>query len=109
MITIKRNPEINDKLVFEMKEEERIVGTITAMLNDDGDLLITELESEQELYYDGLCRAVLAYSVARGVDRAIFAVDGERRLKRLKGFGFITEESRVLESINAFFEHENCG
>lgn len=103
MITIMRNPEIADKLVFDMKDEGRRVGGITAVLTDDGDLMITALDSEVELYYDGLVRTVLAYADARGIDKAIFDISDERQLRRLKGFGFITDDSRVLESISAFF------
>lgn len=107
MITILRDPEVADKLVYIMKEDGRRVGGITSVLTGDGDLMITALDSEVELYYDGLVRAVLSYAVTRGIDRAIFNIDDERQLRRLKGFGFITDESRVLESISAFFS-EGC-
>ena len=103
MITILRDPEIADKLVFVMKDDGRRVGGITSVLTGDGDLMITALDSEVELYYDGLVRAVLAYAVTRGIDRAVFSVNDERQLRRLKGFGFITEDSKVLESISEFF------
>ncbi len=103
MITILRDPEIADKLVYVMKDEDRRVGGITAVLTGDGDLMITALDSEVELYYDGLVRSVLAYAVTRGIDKAIFNISDERQLRRLKGFGFITDESRVLESISEFF------
>jgi len=103
MITILRNPEIADKLVFDMKDDGRRVGGITAMLTGDGDLMITALDSEVELYYDGLVRSVLGYAVTRGIDKAIFQINDERQLRRLKGFGFITDESKVLESISGFF------
>ncbi len=103
MITILRNTEIADKLVFNMEEDGRRIGGITAKLSDSGDVIISELDSEQELYYDGLCRTVLAYANVRGIDRAVFEISDERQLYRLRGFGFITENSRVLESINEFF------
>lgn len=108
MITILRNPEIADKLVFDMKEDGKRVGGITAQLSADGDVVISNLESEKELYYDGLCRTVLAYANIRGIDKAVFAIDDERQLYRLKGFGFITDESKVLESISDFFS-KDCG
>ena len=106
MVTILRDPEIADKLVYVMKEDGRRVGGITAKLTPDGDLLITKLDSEQELYYDGLVRSVLAYSSMRGIDRAIFDITDERQLYRLKGFGFITDDSKVLPSISAFLSQE---
>ena len=109
MITILRNPEIADKLVFDMKEDGKRVGGITAKLSGDGDVVITGLESEKELYYDGLCRSVLAYANIRGNNRAIFDISDERQLYRLKGFGFITENSKVLEDIGEFFARDCCG
>ena len=109
MITILRNPKIADKLVFDMNEDGRRVGGITSKLTDDGDLLITSLESEKELYYDGLVRSVLAYANIRGIDKAVFAIDDERQLYRLKGFGFITDDSKVLPSINEFFAKDCHG
>jgi|GEM_PF-205301 len=103
MITIMRDPEIADKLVYVMKDEGKRVGGITSVLTGDGDLMITALDSEVELYYDGLVRAVLAYAMTRGIDKAVFNIDDERQLRRLKGFGFITDESKVMESISSFF------
>lgn len=106
MVTILRNTEIADKLVFDMNEDGKRVGGITAKLSGDGDIVITALESEKELYYDGLCRTVLAYANVRGIDRAVFEITDERQLYRLRGFGFITKDSNVLESINDFFSKE---
>ena len=103
MITILRNTEIADKLVFDMNEDGKRVGGITAKLSGNGDIVITHLESEKELYYDGLCRTVLAYANVRGIDRAVFDITDERQLYRLRGFGFITKNSNVLESISDFF------
>ena len=108
MITILRNPEIADKLVFDMKEDGKRVGGITAKLSNSGDVVITGLESEKELYYDGLCRSVLAYANIRGINRAFFDIDDERQLYRLKGFGFITDDSKTLDDIGSFFARE-CG
>ena len=106
MVTILRNTEIADKLVFDMNEDGKRVGGITAKLSADGDIVITALESEKELYYDGLCRTVLAHANVRGIDRAVFEITDERQLYRLRGFGFITEDSKVLESLTDFFSKE---
>ena len=108
MVTILRNTEIADKLVFDMNEDGKRVGGITAKLTDDGDLVITDLESDVELYYDGLCRTVLAYANIRGIDRAVFEINDERQLYRLRGFGFIPKDGKVLESISEFFS-KDCG
>ena len=108
MITILRDPNIADKLVFDMKEDGQRVGGITAVLTGDGDVCITKLESDKELYYDGLVRSVLAYANMRGIDKALFAIDDERQLYRLRGFGFIKEGEKTLESISEFF-NKGCG
>ena len=107
MITILRNPAITDKLLFELKEDDVLKGSITAVING-GEITITDLQSEVELYYDGLCRAVLAYACVRSIDRAVFAITEERKLKRLKGFGFVSEESNVMESVQEFFRKDEC-
>ena len=106
MITILRDPEIADKLVFNMEEDGRRIGGITAKLTNDGDVMITALDSEKELYYDGLCRTVLAYANVRGINRAVFDIDDERQLYRLRGFGFIPQNGKVLEDIESFFSQE---
>ena len=108
MITILRNPAVTDKLLFELKEDDVLRGSITAVI-DGGEITITDLQSEVELYYDGLCRAVLAYACVRGIDRAVFEITDERKLKRLKGFGFVSEGSKVLDSIQQFFNEDSCG
>ena len=106
MITILRDTEIADKLVFNMEEDGRRIGGITAKLPEDGCIEIVSLESEKELYYDGLCRTFLAYANIRGIDRAVFDITDERQLYRLRGFGFITPDSNVLESITEFFSRD---
>lgn len=106
MVTILRDTSVTDKLVFEMKEDDRHVGSITADLTDEGDLMITDLESEKELYYDGLCRTILAFAEIRGINKAVFAIDDERKLYRLRGFGFIPKDGKVLDSISEFFSRE---
>lgn len=107
MITILRNPDVTDRILFELKDKGEILGHITCDLDRDT-LVVAELESEIELYYDGLVRAVLAFASIRGIDKARFEIEDERKRYRLKGFGFITEESCFMESINGFFESHDC-
>ena len=109
MISILRNPDITDKLCFEMKDGDRICGKVCGYISNDLDLVIDELDAEQELFYDGLVRSILSFVSLRGIDRAVFSIEDERKKYRLKGFRFITEDSSVLESINKFFEEDTCG
>ncbi len=107
MITILQNKDITDRIVFELKEGDEIYGTVSGTINGET-ITITELESQMELFYDGLVRAILAFADNRFVKTAVFDIEDERKLFRLQKFGFITEESRVLPDIQAFFKADSC-
>ncbi len=108
MITILQNKAVTDRILFEMKENDDVLGSIWGII--DGDTItISQLDSVEEIFYDGLVRAILAFADNRFVKTAVFDIDDERKLYRLKGFRFITEESRVLPDIQAFFKEDSCG
>ncbi len=107
MITILQNHAVKDFILFEMKENGLLLGSVSARI-DDGTLVIFELESKEEIFYDGLVRSVLGYADNRCVGTARFDIDDERKLKRLRGFGFIPEDGKIMESIQAFFFQEKC-
>jgi len=108
MITILPNKAVSDRVLFEMKENDDVLGSVSGVI--DGDTItISELDSVEEIFYDGLVRAILAYADNRFVKKAVFAIDDDRKLYRLKGFGFITEESNILTDIQAFFKEDSCG
>lgn len=108
MITILQNKAVTDCVLFEMKENDDVLGSVSGTI--DGEIItISQLESVEEILYDGLVRAILAYADNRFVKTAIFDIDDERKLYRLKGFGFITDESKVLPDIQAFFKEDSCG
>lgn len=108
MITILQNKYISDCILFEMKDGDDIYGTVSGTI--DGDTItISELESQMEMFYDGLVRAILAYADNRSVKTAVFNINDERKLFRLQKFGFITEESKVLPDIQEFFSTDSCG
>ena len=108
MITILQNKDVTDRILFELKEGDEVYGTVSGIISGET-ITISELESEIEMFYDGLVRAILAYADNRFVKSAVFDIDDERKLYRLKGFGFITEESKVLPDIQAFFKEDTCG
>lgn len=108
MITILQNKDVTDRILFELKEGDEIYGTVSGVINGET-ITISELESQMEIFYDGLVRAILAYADNRFVKSAVFDIDDERKLYRLKGFGFVTEESKVLPDIQAFFKEDTCG
>lgn len=108
MITILQNKAVTDCVLFEMKENDDILGSVSGIINGET-ITISHLESVEEIFYDGLVRAILAYADNRFVKTAVFAIEDERKLYRLKGFGFITDESKVLADIQAFFKEDSCG
>ncbi len=108
MITILQNKDVTDRILFEMKDGDEIYGTVSGVINGDT-ITISHLESQMEMFYDGLVRAILAFADNRFVKSAVFEIDDERKLFRLQKFGFITEESRVLPDIQAFFKEDSCG
>lgn len=107
MITILPNKNVTDRVLFEMKENEEILGNVSGTINGDT-ITISQLDSIEEIFYDGLVRAILAYADNRFVKTAVFDIDDERKLYRLKGFGFISENSNVLSDINTFFKEDKC-
>lgn len=107
MITILPNKNVTDRVLFEMKENDEVLGSVSGTINGDT-ITISQLESVEEIFYDGLVRAILAYADNRFVKTAVFDIDDERKLYRLKGFGFISEKSNVLSDINAFFKDDKC-
>lgn len=107
MITILQNKDVTNRILFEMKDGEEIYGSVSGVIEGDT-ITISSLESEMELFYDGLVRAILAYADNRFIKKAVFNITDERKLYRLKGFGFVTEESNVLEDIQAFFKDDKC-
>ena len=108
MISILPNKNVTDRILFEMKENDELFGSVSGVINDDT-ITISELNSVEEIFYDGLVRAILAYADNRFVKKAVFDIEDERKLYRLKGFGFITNESNILPDIQAFFKEDSCG
>lgn len=108
MITILQNKEITDRVLFEMKENDDVLGSVSGVIEGD-EIVISQLESVEEFFYDGLVRAILAYADNRFVKTAVFQIDDERKLFRLQKFGFISAESKVLPDIQAFFKDDKCG
>lgn len=107
MITILQNKEVADHIRYELKDDDELFGSVSAKI-ENGELVVFELESVEEMFYDGLVRAILAYADNRFVERARFDINDEKKCRRLRGFGFITEESNVLENIQEFFRNDSC-
>ena len=61
MITILQNPAVTDCICFELKEGGAIRGRVCARI-EDGTVVLFELESEEEMFYEGLVGAMLGFA-----------------------------------------------
>lgn len=104
MIEILQNKENLDKIEFNARDGEKILGTIAGVLDGD-EFAVNELDCE-EFFTDGLVRAILNLMSLHGIDKARFELP-EDALERLRGLRFFAEEPK-MESINAFFD-KGCG
>lgn len=100
MIEILQNKENFDKIEFNARDGEEILGRIAGELEGDG-FVVNELDCE-EFFTDGLVRAILNLMALHGIDKARFELPEEdiERLRKLKFF----EEKPRIESIAAFFD-----
>lgn len=100
MIEILQNKENFDKIEFNARDGEEILGRIAGELDGDG-FVVNELDCE-EFFTDGLVRAILNLMALHGIDKARFELPEEdiERLRKLRFF----EEEPGIESIAAFFD-----
>ncbi len=103
MIEILQNKENLDKIEFNARDGEEILGSIAGELNRDV-FVIDKLDCE-EFFTDGLVRAILNLMALHGIDRARFELpEHEDELRRLNFF----KEEPVIDSITEFFD-KGCG
>ena len=68
-------------------------------LDDGGDIVLC----------DGLVRSVLFKSCLKAIDKAVFQIDDEDKLERLRKLKFIPNDSKTAENIDNFMNGcENC-
>lgn len=99
MIEILQNKENTEKIEFNARDGEEILGRIAGELFGDT-FVINELDCE-EFFTDGLIRAILNLMALHGIDKARFELPGHT--ERLKKLGFIGD-SPEMESIAEFFD-----
>ena len=100
MIEILQNKENFDKIEFNARDGEEILGRIAGELESDG-FVVNELDCE-EFFIDGLVRAILNLMALHGIDKARFELP-EEDIERLRKLKFFEGEPRI-ESIAAFFD-----
>lgn len=104
MIEILQNKENHDKIEFNARDGEEVLGKIAGVLEGD-EFVVNELDCE-DFFTDGLVRAILNLMDLHGIEKARFDLP-ESDLERLKKLRFFEEEPRI-ESIAAFFD-KGCG
>lgn len=104
MIEILQNKNNLDKIEFNARDGEEVLGTIAGVLDGD-EFAVNELVCE-DFFTDGLVRAILNLMNLHGIDKARFNLP-ESDLERLRKLRFFDGEPRV-ESIAEFFDKGCC-
>lgn len=103
MIEILQNKENVEKIEFNARDGEEILGRIAGELVGDA-FVINELECD-EFFADGLVRAILNLMALHGIDKARFELpEHAELLRRLK---FFKDEPKI-DSIAEFFDKGCC-
>lgn len=100
MIEILQNKENLDKIEFNARDGEEVLGRIAGVL-DGEEFAVDELDCE-DFFTDGLVRAILNLMSLHGIDKARFDLP-ESDLERLRKLRFFSDEPK-MDSINAFFD-----
>ena len=104
MIEILQNKENSDKIEFNVRDGEDVLGRIAGVL--DGDEFVVNELSCDDFFTDGLVRAILNLMTLHGVDKARFELP-ESELERLRKLRFFSEKPQ-LASIAGFFDKGCC-
>lgn len=100
MIEILQNKENLDKIEFNARNGEEVLGRIAGVLEGE-EFVVNELDCE-DFFTDGLVRAILNLMSLHGIDKARFELP-ESDLERLRRLRFFSDEPK-MDSINAFFD-----
>lgn len=100
MIEILQNKSNTEKIEFNARDGEEILGRIAGRLDGDA-FIVDELDCE-DFFTDGLTRAILNLMSLHEIDKARFELS-DAHLERLRALGFFGSEP-VISSINAFFD-----
>lgn len=100
MIEILQNKENLDKIEFNARNGEEVLGRI-AGVPEGKEFVVNELDCE-DFFTDGLVRAILNLMSLHGIDKARFELP-ESDLEQLRKLRFFSGEPK-MDSINAFFD-----
>ena len=108
MITILRNKDISDKLVFEAKDDGAPVGAIPC--TTDGETLFVEtLETPYIMLVDGLMRTAMNYALNHYINKCTVNMQSETVWNELLKRGFVQNNDNHISDIDNFFtSHKSC-
>ena len=104
MIEILQNKENTEKIEFNARDGEEVLGKIAGVLEGEV-FVVDELECD-DFFTDGLVRAILNLMTLHGIDKARFELP--HKSEQLKKLGFFADEPK-MESIAEFFDKGCCG
>lgn len=104
MVEILQNKQNSEKIEFNARDGEEVLGKIAGVLEGDV-FVIDELECD-DFFTDGLVRAILNLMTLHGIDKARFELP--HKFEQLKKLGFFTDEPK-MDSIAEFFDKGCCG
>lgn len=105
MIEILQNKANTEKIEFNARDGEEILGSCAGLL--DGDCFVFDELDCEDFFADGLVRAILNLMDLHGIEKARFDLD-ESNLERLGKLGFLKNGAQI-DSIAGFFSDKSCG
>ena len=105
MIEILQNKANTEKIEFNARDGEEVLGTCAGVL--EGDCFVFDTLECDDFFADGLVRAILNLMDLHGVEKARFALS-EENLGRLRKVGILRDGAQI-ESIAEFFNGKHCG
>lgn len=105
MIEILQNKANTEKIEFNAKDGDELLGSCSGVL--DGDTFVLDSIECDDFFADGLVRAILNLMDLHGVKRARFDLPADK-LALMRKLRFISGDSREMDSIADFFD-KGCG
>lgn len=108
MITILKDKEIPDKLVFLAEDDGEPIGSI--ICTTDGETLFVEkIETQYIMLVDGLMRTAMNYALNRYINKCTVNMQSEAVWSELIKRGFVQNNNNNIADIDNFFtSHKSC-
>ncbi len=107
MITILKREDITDRLVFEARDYDEVIGSISCRIEKDM-LYIDGIKSVPFLV-DGLMRTAMNYALNRFVNKCTVNPLDDSVMEQLQKLGFVQNNNNTIDDIDNFFTfHKSC-